>query len=387
MLACEDRDGGLPPLLAAIRDQVEALRHDPRERDSPRSLWSSHVSSVLEAVPDAQCEDEGEVLYSGALSRGCRACKDGTWDCIFLTLACNLDCSFCYSPNALPRDYIGSTFGTTREEIAANHARTRIDGISFSGGEPFLAPERLFSWLAWFKQAEPDTYTWVYTNGLLVEPAHLVRLGGLGLDEIRFNAAASGYVSPGLLEIMAQAARVIPNVTVEIPAIPEQGPRLLAALAPWDRAGVRFLNLHELLYEPGTNGASLAGPRRPFLAADGHLTNVHPESRALTLAVMKRVRAEGLGLSVNDCSLQGKLRQLRGRRRSLAPLVKQPYEKLVEDTLESCCAYRGEECHFFHPDALDRVRPAYAGYRFARLARIAPLYANDAGRWVSLEAL
>ena len=386
LAARQDRDERLPPLLAAVREQVDAQRRHAAEGDGLRPVWSEHVSRVVEEVAGVHCEDEGEVLYAGTLSRGCRACKDGTWDCIFLTLACNLNCAFCFSPK-LPRDYVGSTFGNTPEEIAANHGRTRIEGISFSGGEPFLQPEKLFSWLEWFKRVEPDKYYWVYTNGLLVEPAHLTRLGQLGLDEIRFNAAASSYASPPLLETMAQAARVIPNVTVEIPAIPEHAPRLLAALAPWEKAGVRFLNLHELLYEPGTNAASLPRPRRAFLAADGHRTHVHPGSRALTLAVMKKVHEDGLALSVNDCSLQGKLRQLRGRRCSLAPLVKQPYEKLVDDTLESCCAYLGAECRLFHPDSLEAERQAHPGYRFARLARIAPLYANDSGRWISLQAL
>ena len=89
------------------------------------------------------------------------------------------------------------------------------------------------------------------------------------------------------------------------------------------------------------------------MTADGHRSAIDPGSRALTLAVMQRVEEEGLPLAVNDCSLQSKIRQLRGRRRCLSPLVKEPHEKLVGDTFyESCYVYgNGGPARAFHPDA------------------------------------
>jgi pyruvate formate-lyase activating enzyme-like uncharacterized protein len=211
----------------------------------------------------------------------------------------------------------------------------------------------------------------------------------LGLNEIRFNLAASGYDHPTVLENVAAAARFIPNVTVEIPAIPSHGSKLLACLSRWCALGVRFLNLHELMYEPGTLSASMPGARRLVVTSDGHRTEIHPDSRALTLAVMQRVQDEGLPLAVNDCSLQSKIRQLRGRRRGLAPLVKRPYEKLVSDErYESCYAYQDEkEIGFFHPDSLPQMRCRYPEAQFVRLARTAPLSIYDEGKWVIFEPL
>jgi pyruvate formate-lyase activating enzyme-like uncharacterized protein len=378
----------LPARLRAIYEEVSHLQMERANLDALRPIWEAHVSSARQQVPGIHVEADGEIVCLGGLSPGCQACKDGTWDCIFTTMRCNLNCEFCYSPHAIPRDYAGSVFGATPEQIAENHARTHITGVSFSGGEPFVEPQKLFGWVAWFKRRYPDTYYWVYTNGLLADEESVRRLGEIGVDEIRFNLAATGYDHPGVLENVAAAARFIPNVTVEIPAIPAHASKLLSCLADWCALGVRFLNLHELIYEPGTNSASMAGARRAIVTEDGHRTEINPESRALTLAVMVKVHEEGLPLSVNDCSMQSKIRQLRGRRRSLAPLVKAPYERLVEDRVyESYCAYRGDEAHFFHPDALHEARQKHPAFQFVRLVRTAPLSLQDSGRWIAFERL
>ncbi|MBN1139346.1 MAG: radical SAM protein [Anaerolineae bacterium] len=376
----------LPPPLSAIYDAVQGRPLPPSTLDALRPTWAAHLARARQEIHDLYIEEEGEVLYLGALSPGCRACKEGTWDCIFTTMACNLDCAFCFSPQAPPRDYAGSQMGSTPPEIAANHERTRIEGISFSGGEPFLYPEQLFEWVAWFTTRDPNGYYWVYTNGLLATPDRLQRLAELGVKEIRFNLAATGYDHPAVLDNLAAAAAILPTVTVEIPAIPDHRDTLLSSLAGWCARGVRFLNLHELLYEPGTHSASLPGTRQPIVMPDGHASAIHPASRELTLAVMRRVQDEGLPLAVNDCSLQSKLRQLRGRRRMLAPLTAEPYEKLVEDhLLVSCCAYRDGQVHFFHPDLLVDMQHRHPGHRFVRLARTAPLSVRDRGRWVVFE--
>lgn len=380
----------LPPALRHIQEQIRNSARPASNLDTLQPVWQAHVSQARERIRDLHVEAEGEVLYLGGLSPGCRACKEGTWDCIFTTMQCNLDCDFCYSPHAIPKDYAGSLLGSAPGEIAENHDRTCITGISFSGGEPFAEPSKLLDWVAWFASRYPGKYFWVYTNGLLADEKKLQRLAELGIDEIRFNLAATGYDHPAVLQNMAAAARWIPNVTVEIPAIPEHGAKLISCLSSWSALGIRFLNLHELMYEPGTNSASLPGARWPIVTEDGHFSEINPDSRALTLAVMRRVQAEGLSLAVNDCSLQSKLRQLRGRRKCLAPLMKAPHEELVRDEVyESYCAYRndGEEARFFHPDDLDEMRRRYPEHQFVRLVRTAPLSIRDPGKWLTFEPL
>jgi pyruvate formate-lyase activating enzyme-like uncharacterized protein len=379
----------LPEPIKAIRNEASRIQMPASNLHTLRPVWGAHVAQAQQQIRGLHVEDGGEVLHLGGISPGCQACKEGTWDCIFTTVRCNLDCEFCYSPHDTPKDYAGSLLGSTPEQIEENHTRTRITGISFSGGEPFAEPHKLFKWVAWFTSRHTDKYYWVYTNGLLADAQKLQRLAELGVHEIRFNLAATGYDHPTVLRNLETAGRLIPNLAVEIPAIPEHGAKVLSCLVHWSALGVRFLNLHELMYEPGTNSASLAGARQPIVTADGHRSAIHPESRALTLAVMRRIQEEGLTLAVNDCSLQSKIRQLRGRRRCLAPLMREPHEKLVRDTFyESFYVYGdGVQARLFHPDALDVMRHRYPDGQFVRLVRTAPLSICDPGKWISFEPL
>jgi pyruvate formate-lyase activating enzyme-like uncharacterized protein len=368
----------LPTPLQAILKSLEQPRPESN-LETLRQGWDAYLAQARAEVPSLEIEFGGESVHLGKLSSGCRACKAGTWDCIFTTTRCNLRCEFCYSPQALPADYVGSAFGATPAEIAANHARTQITGLSFSGGEPFLEPQKLIEWVAWFKTNTPEKYTWVYTNGLLADEASLRSLGALGLDEIRFDTAATGYTHPRVLESMTIAAKSIPALTVEIPAIPEHAERLLASLPEWTARGVKYLNLHELMYEPSTLSAKMPGKRQEIILEDGHRTEINPASRRLTLAVMKKVRAENLPLAVNDCSLQSKLRQLRGRRRGLTPLTREPYEQLADDeTLVSYCVFRSPDDFQFCSSA---EVADYPGCRVFRLTRYAPLSLHAQKQW------
>ncbi len=370
--------------IAAAVDRFQGVHSNQAELEVQRDDFLAQLKA---RVPGAQIEAGGEIVYLGELSTGCRACKAGTWDCIFTTLRCNLQCAFCYSPQALPADFSGSAFGSTPAQVAENYSRTSITGISFSGGEPFLEPQKLLDWVARLRERFPEKYTWVYTNGLLAKAASLRELGALGVDEIRFNTAASGYTQPLVMRNMTLSARFIPNVSVEIPAIPEHAQKLLSSLEKWVSCGVAFLNLHELLYEPGTLSEVMPGARQALCLEDGHRTEVNPVSRHVTLAVMEAVYDKKLPLSVNDCSLQGKLRQVQGRRRSLMPLTRRPTEQLAEgEMLVSYFAYRNErEYCFCHPNAVPEFRALHPDYKMVRVARIAPLSLHSKEQWVSCE--
>jgi pyruvate formate-lyase activating enzyme-like uncharacterized protein len=377
----------LPAPLRAIRAELARLRPQVSNLADLEKTWQASLARAEAQIPGICIQADGGSVYLGGLSPGCAACKAGTWDCIFITQRCNLACEFCYSPQALPLDSAGSAFGSTPEEIAGNYAHTRISGVSFSGGEPFLEPDKLLAWVTWFREHQPGQYTWIYTNGHLAGTGLLQVLGKLGLDEIRFNTAASHYDHPTVMQNMTDAAACIPNVTVEIPSIPAHAGKLLACLPEWSRRGVKYLNLHELIYEPGSLSESMTGKRQIVSLPDGHRSWIDPESRDLTLAVMKKVADENLPLMVNDCSLQSKLLQMRGRRRSLSPLSREPYERLESDeTLVSFCVYQDEnECHFIHPERLPEMRVRFPGQRVVRLVREAPLSLHGRKRWLAME--
>jgi pyruvate formate-lyase activating enzyme-like uncharacterized protein len=351
--------------------------------------WQEHLARVAEQVPGATVQSSGESVFCGKLSPGCKACKEGTWDCIFITQRCNLNCPFCTTPHGLAKDQPGSAFGASPTEVLENYARTRIHGIAFSGGEAFLEPDRLFEWLEILKARRPHDYCWVYTNGLLAAPALLRALGRMGLDEIRFNMAATGYDCRPVLRHLEVAATCIPRVAVEIPAIAGHGNKLLAGVSAWSAMGVTYLNLHELMRERGSNSQGLRGAFETMTLVDGHQTDFCSASRRLTLAVMGYVEERNLSISVNDCSSQSKLRQLRGRRRSLAPLTRRPCERLIDDTFfESVIAWRtARDYGWLHPEAGTEFERLKKRYRLLRVRRTAPLSIYDPGRWILIQPM
>jgi pyruvate formate-lyase activating enzyme-like uncharacterized protein len=378
--------GPAPAWLQSICAQVAASTPVQSNLQRLKSRWSAHLTKLTQQVPQVQVEDQGEIVCLGEMSPGCRACKQGKWDCIFMTMRCDLACRFCYSPDGIDRRYRGSAFGTKPEQLADVYSRAGIEGIAFTGGEPLLEKQVLFTWLAFLKQKCPDCYFWLYTNGLAADRETLQTLGTLGLDEVRFNMAATGYRDPSVSRNLAQAVGSISNVTVEIPSIPEDEPQLLAAVREWDRLGVKFLNLHELLFEPGSRSGSMYGPRLDVVLTDGHRTAVDPRSRPLTLKVMKVVSEEQLSIRVNDCSLQSKVRQVRTRRATLGQQTAAPHERIAGDLLESWCAYAGEDEYvLFRPDELAEKQALLPGYYFVRLARLAPLALGELPRWVLCE--
>jgi uncharacterized protein len=225
-------------------------------------------------------------------------------------------------------------------------------------------------------------------QGLLLQEGHLQRLAELGLNEIRFDTAATGYNHLGVMANMALASRYLATVTVEIPAIPTDSELVLSSLKLWSEQGVRFLNIHELLYEPGTNSSQMPGAKVPFSTSDGHLCGFAPDSRHLTLEIMKRVMELNLELAVNDCSMQSKVRQFRGRRRLIAPLVKESFEVLEDDRfLVRGCVFNDSEIVYFPLNQLDEIRVSRPKDRFARITRRVPSSRGEPSSWVGFEEL
>ena len=86
---------------------------------------------------------------------------------------CTLACPGCHNPSLQPVD--GGT------KVSEEHfVRDILDtitplhrGVTFSGGEPLLQSESLFSVISLIKQTRPDLDIWVYTGYLFEEVRHL----------------------------------------------------------------------------------------------------------------------------------------------------------------------------------------------------------------------
>ncbi|HEX3009042.1 MAG TPA: radical SAM protein [Bacteroidales bacterium] len=379
-------------LLLKINGQENCMNESASQgcSDDLASLWKNYTDRVKSEAPYVNVEDGGETIRLGSISRGCQACKSGSWDCIFLTLQCNLACSFCCSPANKNGNIPLSAVGETIAEVVTNYRLNQPDGVSFSGGEPFLAFSNLIKNIKKVRKELPNTYIWIYTNGILADREKLLMLNDSGVDEIRFNMAATGYQNAAVLKNVYNASRILKNVTVECPAVPAEESKLLKSLKSWENVGVRYINLHELMYEPGTPSSLLDWDKVGLVTPDGHKTYVHPESRITILNTMKLVHDAGLQLSINECSLQNKIRQVRGRREFIGRLLeKMPYatERLTDENyLESICGISPEGRIFYlHPQKLFLAMQKFPSYQFIRLWRVPPLTIRSGKDWLRFE--
>lgn len=159
-------------------------------------------------------------------------------------------------------------------------------------------------------------YLWAYTNGALFTKEKGMELAKAGLDELRFDISADDY----RLEPLEEASGCFKNVTIEIPAIPEDEEALKRLLEPIRETGTRFLNLHQL--NVTRHNCQAFADRGYTLIREESKTPPILESEITALRIMQYALQENIGLPVNYCSQMYKMRfQYRGRARVMSGLV------------------------------------------------------------------
>lgn len=267
----------------------------------------------------------GTKMDMSRLSPGCRVCVAGQWSCLFVSGQCNGRCFYCPTP----QDDVGGPVTNTlafdsAPDYAAYIEAFGFKGVSISGGEPLLTLDRAILYIQTVKERfGAGVHTWLYTNGTRVTRRILISLRDAGLDEIRFNIGATSYH----LKKAAMAAGIIPTVTVEIPAIPEELGRLKCLMASLCDAGVSHLNLHQLRLTP-YNFRHLKGRGYTFLHGD-FVTVL--ESELAALEIVDHALSQNIPLGVNYCSFVYKHQyQKAAARRRAAEIIRKPYEDITE---------------------------------------------------------
>jgi len=261
----------------------------------------------------------------GPLSPGCSACGQGQWSCLFINGKCNCRCFYCPTPQ--DDESVPTTNRISFEEPSDYTDYVRhfdFKGVSISGGEPLLTFDRTLRFIEAVRDSAPESlHLWMYTNGTLATPERLRQLRAAGLAEIRFDASAVAYD----LTKVRMAADIIPIVTVEIPAVPEDLERLLSLLPEMQEAGVSHLNLHQLRLTPH-NHTHLS--KRNYTYLHGESVTVL-ESEFAALKVLERAARERMRLGVNYCSFVYKRRhqQAAARKRNALGVLK-GYESVTE---------------------------------------------------------
>jgi pyruvate formate-lyase activating enzyme-like uncharacterized protein len=245
------------------------------------------------------------------ISKGCQLCQQGKWLCIFITYECNAQCHFCPSP--FKNDRIHSAFGNKKDEILRYLINNDFEGISFSGGDPFVVFDRLMEWLLFFKKKLPNYYYWVYTNGLNVDEQKLKLLSEGGMDEIRFNIAATGYSSNIILDKIKIARKYFKYVAVEIPSIKQDFEILQGVMKKLNDIGIDYLNLHDYILSE----TDLRCTNESY--GIFNLNKIFPlkfsySSVSNTNELIFITKENRYGFNINHCSMEKKEQQMMQRR-------------------------------------------------------------------------
>lgn len=280
---------------------------------------------LLESLKDKiRWDYAGTKADSENLSPGCRLCGSGEWSCLFINNKCNCACFYC--PASQDEKGVPATNTVTfpaPEEYAAYLKKFGFKGASISGGEPLLTPKLTLAFIRTIKKAfGSNIYLWMYTNGTLADSEILAQLRDAGLDEIRFDIGATSYK----LDYLRRACGIIPTVTVEIPAVPEEKELLQKLMPELAECGVKHLNLHQLRLTPYNFEKFI---KRNYTYIHGERVTVL-ESELTAMELIKYGKENNINLPVNYCSFVYKNRfQAVGARRRNAAFIMKDYETLT----------------------------------------------------------
>lgn len=261
-----------------------------------------------------------------SLSKGCEICGAGEWSCLFINSICNAKCFYCPSRQDLnePPSSQMKTFKTPNE-YADYINFFNYKGVSISGGEPLLDFQKSLEYLkAIQEKCSNDIYVWLYTNGLIGTSEKYKELNKAGVDEVRFNIGASSYN----LKLIEKASNYIDNITVEIPAIPQDQTKLMKILPQLIDIGVKNLNLHSLRLTPYNINKFFD---KKYTYAHGESATVI-ESEIAALNLIRYASDKKLKIGINYCSYPYKLNfQKSGYRKTIAKKLLKPDEEITDN--------------------------------------------------------
>ncbi|MDP7421171.1 MAG: radical SAM protein [bacterium] len=179
--------------------------------------------------------DRGELGYlgtwGGELTPGCKKCLEHYFHAIRSVTSCNLRCPFCYYANKhdqqspLNDDHftIATNMVLTSRDIKlmlnkAMRGGGKLRSIAWVWYEPFTRFEKHPEIVRYIH--DQGIYQHLYTNGTLCTRENLKELAEAGLEEIRFNLAAT-MCADRIINAMATAREFFPYVCVESPMFKE----------------------------------------------------------------------------------------------------------------------------------------------------------------------
>lgn len=283
-------------------------------------------SMLLELAEKSVVGCLGTKIDMANLSPGCRTCVAGQWSCLFINGKCNGNCFYCPTrQNEVGQPTTNSICFPEARDYVAYLERFGFEGASISGGEPLLTLDKSVRFVRSIKKHFGDTmHVWLYTNGILATVENIRRLADAGLNEIRFDIGATNYNYRQL----EHAVGVIPTVTVEIPAVPEDGERLKDLLPSLYDTGVQYLNLHQLRLTPYNYDKLVV---RGYRFLHGEKVTVL-DSELTALDILCHAKRNNIELPINYCSFpyKNRFQSLAARRRN-GSFIQKSHEELTEN--------------------------------------------------------
>jgi len=159
-------------------------------------------------------------VLGGKLLQSCLYCLEGEWTQIRSSSECQLDCNFCYW-HSLPKKYLPKQlFVVNDNQFTEQDIKTlleiqgdKVKGVAWLHYEPLLYLDKI---LGLIKFISTKKYQWLYTNGILATEENLKQLERAGLNEIRFNLAATNC-DDKVIENIKLATKYFRSVCIESP--------------------------------------------------------------------------------------------------------------------------------------------------------------------------
>ena len=297
-------------------------------REDHKNIIRKKIQSIRDNLI---IKDSGMTVYTKSdieLSKGCQACKNGTWWCLHMGLDCNLRCKFCSqdkSPEAAnkwnhPRSIMDYWIDDVKSYL--DLFGRQLTGVSYSGGETLMYLPKVLEIAGHIKKTQKHIYQWIYTNGVHITEDVLRELKEVGISEIRVNLTATDFndLVVGKLKIIR---KIIGRATVEIVSVPETYKKLIEEkyIHRLVALGVQQLNLAELEMMQHVNWKNYAEDKEIYIHDTFDCEMYSPAgSRNITLSIIEYVILNKLNILVNDCSNDTKHLQ-RIMRKQAAPNI------------------------------------------------------------------
>lgn len=319
-------------LPADIETQIEALR--AKKILTPHHLSHQEFFKILnekrQGMNFLKYDDWGMTVSNCGkenLSPGCQSCKDGRWICIFPSFTCNAQCKFC------PRLTEGMVEQPPMDQITLDLLLMTIDahkdnisGISVSGGELFFKNYDIAKELIKrVRKCYPHIYLWAYTNGIAASADNMQELRDYGLEELRFNLAATDFRQDIIDNVRDYAVKIFPWVSVEVPIYSESYHHLIKRekLKELTDIGVKQLNLAEVRvpFPESTEDKDISPAARHFLNSEELYQFDYMsikvlsvvKSRLYTYDIFEYADRQNIDIRINDCSQEAKVVQIASR--------------------------------------------------------------------------